>query len=70
MVIYPTDTVYGMGCDIHNARAVERAGWSLLRAKVTMYMLAGVAGAWANAESVPAANSVAIRVDSFFILAS
>ena len=24
VVIYPTDTVYGMGCDIHNARAVER----------------------------------------------
>jgi ribose transport system permease protein len=27
-----------------NARAVERAGWSLLRAKVTMYVLAGIAG--------------------------
>ena len=24
VIIYPTDTVYGMGCDIHNARAVER----------------------------------------------
>ncbi|MFT4033695.1 MAG: L-threonylcarbamoyladenylate synthase [Siphonobacter sp.] len=24
IVIYPTDTVYGMGCDSHNARAVER----------------------------------------------
>ncbi|WP_273215319.1 L-threonylcarbamoyladenylate synthase [Runella zeae] len=24
IVIYPTDTVYAMGCDIHNARAVER----------------------------------------------
>lgn len=24
VVIYPTDTVYGMGCDIHNVRAVER----------------------------------------------
>ena len=24
VVIYPTDTVYGMGCDIHNAGAVER----------------------------------------------
>ena len=24
IIIYPTDTVYGMGCDIHNARAVER----------------------------------------------
>ena len=31
-----------------NARAVERAGWSLLRAKVTMYVLAGVAGALAG----------------------
>ena len=24
IVIYPTDTVYAIGCDIHNARAVER----------------------------------------------
>lgn len=24
IIIYPTDTVYGMGCDIHNQRAVER----------------------------------------------
>jgi tRNA threonylcarbamoyl adenosine modification protein (Sua5/YciO/YrdC/YwlC family) len=24
VVIYPTDTVYGLGCDIHNAKAVER----------------------------------------------
>jgi tRNA threonylcarbamoyl adenosine modification protein (Sua5/YciO/YrdC/YwlC family) len=24
IVIYPTDTIYGMGCDIHNQRAVER----------------------------------------------
>jgi tRNA threonylcarbamoyl adenosine modification protein (Sua5/YciO/YrdC/YwlC family) len=24
VVIYPTDTVYGIGCDIHNSRAVER----------------------------------------------
>lgn len=24
IIIYPTDTVYGMGCDIHQARAVER----------------------------------------------
>ena len=24
VIIYPTDTVYGMGCDIHNARSVER----------------------------------------------
>ncbi len=24
VIIYPTDTVYGMGCDIHNTRAVER----------------------------------------------
>jgi tRNA threonylcarbamoyl adenosine modification protein (Sua5/YciO/YrdC/YwlC family) len=24
VVIYPTDTVYAMGCDIHQARAVER----------------------------------------------
>jgi tRNA threonylcarbamoyl adenosine modification protein (Sua5/YciO/YrdC/YwlC family) len=24
VIIYPTDTVYGMGCDIHNLRAVER----------------------------------------------
>ncbi len=24
VVIYPTDTIYGLGCDIHNIRAVER----------------------------------------------
>jgi tRNA threonylcarbamoyl adenosine modification protein (Sua5/YciO/YrdC/YwlC family) len=24
VVIYPTDTVYGIGCDIYNSRAVER----------------------------------------------
>jgi len=24
VIIYPTDTVYGMGCNIHNQRAVER----------------------------------------------
>ena len=24
IVIYPTDTVYALGCDIHNSRAVER----------------------------------------------
>ena len=27
-----------------NPRAVERAGWSLLQAKVTMYALAGLFG--------------------------
>ncbi|MFC0183214.1 tRNA threonylcarbamoyl adenosine modification protein, Sua5/YciO/YrdC/YwlC family [Pseudarcicella hirudinis] len=24
IIIYPTDTVYGIGCDIHNTRAVEK----------------------------------------------
>lgn len=24
IIIYPTDTVYGMGCNIHNQRAIER----------------------------------------------
>lgn len=24
VIIYPTDTVYGIGCDIHNAKAVEK----------------------------------------------
>ena len=24
VVIYPTDTIYGLGCDIHQARAMER----------------------------------------------
>src|SRR5690606_34510563 len=31
-----------------NARAVERAGWSLLKGKVAMYALAGLAGALAG----------------------
>jgi ribose transport system permease protein len=31
-----------------NARAVERAGWSLLKAKVTMYSLAGLCGVLAG----------------------
>jgi ribose transport system permease protein len=31
-----------------NPRAVERAGWSLLRAKMTMYALAGLFGALAG----------------------
>jgi ribose transport system permease protein len=31
-----------------NARAVERAGWSIMRARVTMYALAGVTGALAG----------------------
>ena len=24
VIIYPTDTVYGIGCDIHNRKAVEK----------------------------------------------
>lgn len=24
VIIYPTDTVYGLGCDIHNSKAVEK----------------------------------------------
>ena len=24
LIIYPTDTIYGLGCDLHNARAIER----------------------------------------------
>ena len=24
VIIYPTDTVYGIGCDIHNSKAIER----------------------------------------------
>lgn len=24
VIIYPTDTLYGLGCDIHNSRALER----------------------------------------------
>ena len=24
LVIYPTDTVYGLGCDIHNIKALEK----------------------------------------------
>ena len=31
LVIYPTDTVYGLGCDITNTRALERV------AKINVY---------------------------------
>ncbi|MGB0839101.1 MAG: L-threonylcarbamoyladenylate synthase [Chitinophagales bacterium] len=24
IIVYPTDTIYGLGCDIHNSKAVER----------------------------------------------
>ncbi len=24
IIIYPTDTIYGLGCDLHNSRAIER----------------------------------------------
>ncbi|HEX2609207.1 MAG TPA: Sua5/YciO/YrdC/YwlC family protein, partial [Flavisolibacter sp.] len=24
IIIYPTDTIYGLGCDIYNADAIER----------------------------------------------
>jgi len=24
VIIYPTDTIYGIGCDIHNAKAIEK----------------------------------------------
>jgi tRNA threonylcarbamoyl adenosine modification protein (Sua5/YciO/YrdC/YwlC family) len=27
IVIYPTDTVYGMGCDINNSKALEKIVW-------------------------------------------
>ena len=27
VIIYPTDTVYGMGCDIMNPKAVEKVAW-------------------------------------------
>lgn len=27
VIIYPTDTVYGLGCDIHNQQAVERVAY-------------------------------------------
>jgi tRNA A37 threonylcarbamoyladenosine synthetase subunit TsaC/SUA5/YrdC len=26
LIIYPTDTVYGLGCDITNTKALERIG--------------------------------------------
>jgi tRNA threonylcarbamoyl adenosine modification protein (Sua5/YciO/YrdC/YwlC family) len=27
VIIYPTDTVYGLGCDIHNNSAIEKIAW-------------------------------------------
>lgn len=27
VIIYPTDTVYGLGCDINNTKALEKVAW-------------------------------------------
>ncbi len=27
LIIYPTDTIYGIGCDIYNNKAVEKVAW-------------------------------------------
>lgn len=27
VIIYPTDTIYGLGCDLYNARAIDRLCW-------------------------------------------
>ena len=40
VIIYPTDTVYGLGCDIFNTKAIERVarikGVSLEKSKFSL----------------------------------
>ena len=24
LIVYPTDTIYGLGCDLHNKKAIEK----------------------------------------------
>jgi len=37
VIIYPTDTIYGLGCSIHNQRAIERI--CRIKNMVTIYQL-------------------------------
>jgi tRNA A37 threonylcarbamoyladenosine synthetase subunit TsaC/SUA5/YrdC len=43
VIIYPTDTVYGLGCDIFNQKAVERIarikGVKLEKANFSLYVM-------------------------------
>jgi len=51
-----------------NARAVERAGWSLLKAKITMYSLAGLAGVLAGMALVGLTTSGDARIAERYTL--
>ena len=53
-----------------NARAVERAGWSILRGKITMYALAGVAGVLAGMALVGLTTSADANIATRYTLLS
>ena len=53
-----------------NARAVERAGWSLLRAKITMYSLAGFCGALAGLALLGLSGATEARIGERYTLLS
>ena len=41
LVVYPTDTIYGLGCDLHNKKALEklyRIKRLLLRKPAKLYL--------------------------------
>ena len=53
-----------------NARAVERAGWSLLKAKVTMYTLAGICGVLAGMTLLGLSGAADARIGERYTLLS
>jgi ribose transport system permease protein len=53
-----------------NARAVERAGWSLLKAKVTMYALAGFCGVLAGLTLLGLSGATEARIGERYTLLS
>ncbi len=53
-----------------NARAVERAGWSLLKAKVTMYSLAGICGVLAGLALLGLSGAADARIGERYTLLS
>jgi ribose transport system permease protein len=53
-----------------NARAVRRAGWSLLKAKVTMYTLAGIFGVLAGLALLGLSGATEARIGERYTLLS